>query len=102
MLLDSLVEKARTQIGDDRDVSELFELFTFDQLLKDYDPTFEELESGWTDGGNDGGLDGFFIYVDGRVVTPDVSDYALKKFPEIDVHIFTVKHAATFEQQPLG
>jgi hypothetical protein len=51
VLLDSLVAKARTQIAIARDDSELFELFAFDQVLKDFDPSPDELESGWTDGG---------------------------------------------------
>jgi hypothetical protein len=39
--------------------------------------------------------------VDGRVATPDVSSYALKKHPAINLIIFTVKRSATFEQKPL-
>jgi hypothetical protein len=101
VLLDSLVEKSRNQLGYDKDQSELFELFVFDQILKDYDPSFEELESGWTDGGNDGGLDGFFIFVDGRVATPDSHEYARKKSPEVDVHIFSIRRSPHFGQQPL-
>lgn len=101
VLLDSLVEKSRNQLGSDKDESELFELFVFDQILKDYDLSFEELESGWTDGGNDGGIDGFFVFVDSRVATPDAKKYAVRKSPEIDVHIFTVRRSPKFEQQPL-
>jgi hypothetical protein len=35
------------------------------------------------------------------VATPDVSSYALKKHPEINLIIFTVKRSPTFEQKPL-
>ena len=48
VLLDSLLEKSRAQFGDAREESELFELFCFDQVLKDYDLSFEEIESGRT------------------------------------------------------
>ena len=101
VLLDSLVEKSEKQLGYENDESELFELFNFDQILKDYDPSFEELESGWTDGGNDGGIDGFFVFVDSRTATPESHQYAKKKWPEIDVHIFTTRRSPRFEQQPL-
>ncbi len=96
VLSDSLVEKSKEQLGTNKDESEIFELFSFDQILKDYDPSFEELESGWTDGGNDGGLDGFFVFVDGRIATPESYKYASKKSPQIDVHIFTVKRSKSF------
>jgi hypothetical protein len=101
VLLDSLVEKSKAQLGSDREESELFELFTFDQVLKDYEPSFEELESGWTDGGNDGGLDGFFIFVGDRIATPDSPTFASKRSPHIDVHIISARRSATFEQQPI-
>lgn len=101
VLLDSLVAKSRSRFGAEVDESELFELFTFDELLKDYDPSYDELESGWTDGGNDGGIDGLFVFVDGRIATPDSPKYAAKRCPTIDLHIFSVKHSAKFEQQPI-
>ena len=100
LLLDSLVQKSIAQVGD-REKSELFELFCFDQILKDAELSFEELESGWTDGGNDGGLDGFFVLVDGKIATEDAAQYARSKRPVIDVHIFTARTTESFQQQPL-
>jgi AIPR protein len=101
VLLDSFVQKSKTQFSQTRDDSELFEIFCFNQLLKDYEPTIEELESGWTDGGNDGGIDGLYVFVDQRIGTPDTPHYALKKHPQIDVHILSVRKSRKFEQQPL-
>jgi hypothetical protein len=69
-------------------------MFCFDQLLKQYEPSIDELETGWTDGGNDGGIDGLFVYVDDRAATENVVDYALKKHPTIDLHIITVRRSA--------
>ncbi|QEG42744.1 AIPR family protein [Roseimaritima ulvae] len=101
VLLDSIVEKCRPQFGAELDDGELFELFSFDQILKDYEPSFEDLEAGWTDGGNDGGLDGFFIYIDDQIATGDSVHLASKRQPEIDVHVLSVKRAAKFQQQPI-
>jgi hypothetical protein len=101
VLLDSLLEKSKEQLGLEKEESEIFELFVFDQILKDYDLSFEELESGWTDGGNDGGIDGFFVFVDSRTATPESHQYALKKSPEVAVHIFSTRRSPRFEQQPL-
>jgi hypothetical protein len=101
VLLDSLVGKAAARFSNPQDESELFELFAFEQVLKTYEPSFDELEGGWTDGGNDGGIDGFFIYVDQRPGTPDAADYALKRRPVIDVFVITCRRSATFEQQPI-
>jgi len=100
VLLDSLIEKARAQFSVSDD-SELFELFCFNQLLKQHEPSFDELETGWTDGGNDGGIDGFFVYVDDRIATQNVSEYALRKNPAIDIYIITARRSSKFEQQPI-
>jgi hypothetical protein len=101
VILDSLVEKARVQLGKASDDSELFELFSFDQVMKDYDLSYEELETGWTDGGNDGGVDGFYVLIDGRIATDDVIEYAARKNPRIDVHIFSVRRTDSFQLQPI-
>jgi AIPR protein len=101
VLLDSLVQKAKSQITAASDDSELFELFCFNQILKQYEPTFDDLESGWTDGGNDGGLDGFFVFVDDRIATENVEEYALRKNPNIELYLISVRRSPKFEQQPI-
>ena len=101
VILDSLVEKARSRLGKATDDSELFELFTFDQVMKDYDLSYEELETGWTDGGDDGGLDGFYVLIDGRIATDDVIEYAARRHPKIDVIIFSVRRTDSFQLQPI-
>lgn len=102
VLLDSLVDKAKLRLGQGYDDSEVFELFCFEQLLKDYDPSYEEIESGWTDGTNDGGIDGFFVFVDGRLATEDVVGSAPRKNPKVQLLLFTVRHGDSFQQEPLN
>jgi hypothetical protein len=46
VLLDSLVEKARHRLTTAQDDSELFELFDFEQILKKYQLSIDELGSG--------------------------------------------------------
>ena len=57
VLLDSLMKRLSPRFGTSLPDSERFELFAFDQLLKPYDPTYEDLSAGWVDGGNDGGIE---------------------------------------------
>lgn len=101
VILDSLVEKARNQLGKAADDSELFELFVFDQVMKDYDLSYEELETGWTDGGDDGGIDGFYVLIDGRLATDDVIEYAARRNPRINLHVFSVRRTDSFQLQPI-
>jgi hypothetical protein len=102
VLLDSLVDKARAQLGESRDRSEIFELFCLNQLLKDFELSFEELETGWTDGEDDGGIDGFYVLVDGVLVTDSDISHISHRNPEIRVEIFTINRADSFQQKPLN
>jgi hypothetical protein len=102
VLLDSLTNRGRSYLGPNRDESEIFELFSFDQILKDYELSYEEIESGWTDGSNDGGIDGFFIFLDGNLVLEIPPDPVAHRCPEIQVTLFTVNRSESFNQQPLN
>jgi hypothetical protein len=45
VLLDSLIEKSKEQLGQIKDIGELVEFYFIDQLLKEYDLSYDELES---------------------------------------------------------
>lgn len=102
ILVDALLEKKFADFPEMKTKGELFDLFVFDNLLKDYDLSFEETEQGWVDGGDDGGIDGFFLFLDGLPLAdvPNIGD--VRKHPEIQVLIITCKHEATFKQIPLN
>lgn len=61
----------------------------------------EEIEYGWTDGSHDGGIDGFYVLVNGRLLT-DPADFAWPRTgADIQVFLLTCKHHSTFQQAPL-
>lgn len=101
VLLDALTEKSRARLAIAKDDSELFELFVFEQVLKDFDLDYDELETGWTDGGDDGGVDGFYVFIDGRAANDDIVEHASRKNPTIELHLFSVRRSAKFELQPI-
>lgn len=85
--------------SDKRD--EVFEFFVFEQLLKDYDLAKEEIAFGSVDGRNDGGIDGFFIFVNGHLLT-DTDKFIWPKSGSIlEIWLITCKHHDTFKQAPL-
>ena len=80
---------------------EAFEYFAFEQILKDYDLSRDEIKAGNVDGRNDGGIDGFFIIVNGHYLTDPQSFKWPKTGSVLDVWIITCKHHDTFKQAPL-
>jgi hypothetical protein len=99
VLIDSLLRKMQEDSG--KDIGDLFEKMVLEQILKNFDLTDEELEFGWIDGSHDGGIDGFYIFINGRLLT-DASDFLWPKTgAEIQVYLVTCKHKSSFQQVPL-
>ena len=85
--------------SDKRD--EAFEYFAFEQILKDYDLSAEEIIQGSVDGRNDGGIDGFFIFVNGHLLSDPETFVWPKSGCILEVWFITCKHHDTFKQAPL-
>lgn len=80
---------------------EAFEYFAIEQALKDYDLSRDEIIAGNIDGRNDGGIDGFYIIVNGHLLSDPESFQWPKAGSVLEVWIITCKHHDTFKQAPL-
>ena len=80
---------------------EAFEFFSFEQILRDADLSRDEIMAGLVDGRDDGGIDGFFILVNGHPLSEPNSFTWPRSGCELEVWIITCKHHDTFKQAPL-
>lgn len=80
---------------------EAFEYFAFEQTLKDYDLSTDEIKHGNIDGRNDGGIDGFYIIVNGHLLSDPQTFNWPKSGSVLEVWIITCKLHDTFKQAPL-
>jgi len=102
VLLDGILEQRSSEGLPSPRLDEVFEFLGLEELLKDYDLSHEELDAGWVDGRDDGGIDGFFTLINGHLLRdPEVFSWP-KRNVSIDVWIITAKHHATFQQAPLN
>lgn len=102
ILLDSVIKATKEEFGDNYELSETFELFSFDQILKNYDLSFEEIEFGWIDGKDDGGIDGLFLFVDDTYITEKPESKRVRNEPKIELLVITCKHTDSFKQEPIN
>ncbi|MFB3894683.1 MAG: AIPR family protein [bacterium] len=102
ILLDALLEKKKPEYPELTNISEVFELFAFENLLKDHDVSYDEIEQGWVDGSDDGGIDGFYVFLDGLALSEVPTEDMVRKHPSVEVIIITCKHETTFRQVPLN
>lgn len=101
ILLDGIIDdRIRRGIPSDRR-DEVFEYLAYEQILKDKDLSSEEIDNCSVDGRDDGGIDGFFIFVNGHLLVDPESFIWPKAGAEIEVWIINCKHHDTFQQAPL-
>jgi len=100
ILIDGIIqEKMAVEL---LDRGEAFELFSFQQILKSYDLTRDEIDSGWVDGKDDGGIDGFYTFING-VLLRNIQEHVWpRKNALLDIWIISCKHQDTFKQAPLN
>lgn len=101
ILLDGIIDDRISRLIPSSRRDEVFEYLAFEQILKDYDLSHEEIEICTVDGRNDGGIDGFFILVNGILLIDPESFVWPRTGSELEVWIITCKHHDTFLQAPL-
>lgn len=98
ILLDSTLEQKQQQTSGSLSDSDFFELFTFDQVLKNFDLSYDELLSGKVGTGGDGGIDGFFTFVNGELADEDTDFSEFKRSPIIEAFLIQAKRSPSFSE----
>jgi hypothetical protein len=98
ILIDGILDDRVTKLVPSGERDEVFELFCFEQVLKFADLSTDEIKSGWVDGGKDGGIDGFFIFVNGHLLSDPAMLHWARGNTEVLVWLISCKHHDTFKQ----
>lgn len=101
IILDEVLKQRQSEVGPNADPSDFFELFTAEQILKDFDLSYDEIESGLVGGGSDGGIDGIYLLVNGELVQEDPDYGHLRKDITLDLIIIQSKTHAGFQETPI-
>lgn len=79
-----------------------FEIFTAGLILKQLDLSDEELEKGIVGGGNDGGCDALYLFLNEELILEDTPKENLKKNPTLDLYIIQSKFEKSFREDVLN
>ena len=101
ILLDGILEKSQKEIDPEAKPSDFFEYFTAEQVLKDFNLSSDEIESGLVGGGQDGGIDAIYLFVDDELVREDDENNRVKPRGTITLIIIQSKTSAGFEETPI-
>jgi len=101
IVLNTILEEATKQstlkVGND----EVFQNFVFEQVLKNFDLSEDELDFGCTGGPSDGGIDGFFFFLNGELVQEDLDEPTPRRSPDLDLFVIQAKTSLGFQETVL-
>ena len=101
VLIDGIIDDRIEALLPSNQRDEAFEYFAFEQILKDSDLSRDEITEGTVDGRNDGGIDGFFILINGHFLSDTENFVWPRTGSQIEVWLITCKHHDTYKQAPV-
>ncbi len=101
VILQQILEKQHQKLSVSLSESEFFELFACEQILKDHDLSWEEISSGIVGDGGDGGIDGFYLFVNGEIVREDTEVTSYHGHISIELHIIQAKRTSGFSEEAI-
>ncbi len=98
IILDKILEQKHAELAPTLLPSKYFELFSAGEIVKDYDLSYEELDSGIVGDGGDGGVDAIYLFANGELVQDDTDLTALKRSVAIELYVIQSKTSASFTE----
>ncbi len=95
--LDAKLKQAHEERASDSPEDVFFEIFAAGQILKDFDLTDEEIESGQVGGENDAGLDSVYFLVNRQLVMDD-TDINPKTVTKVDIFFIQATREQSFNE----
>jgi hypothetical protein len=97
-ILNKILETDKQNYSPEISDSDYFEIFSFEQIMKNYDLSSDDLNDGNIDGGGDGGVDGFFTFLNGELLSEDTELGNIKRNPKFDLFIIQAKTTDSFSE----
>lgn len=101
-LMDECIHLDLNENDNFTNVNDFFEFFASSLVLKDYDLSDDEIFNGITGHGNDGGIDGFYLFINDELVTEDmIEDINIPRGCSIDLIIVQAKYMSSFGEDAI-
>lgn len=101
-ILNDVLDQQREELLPELSEQTYFEIFCAEQILKDFDLSYEEIEAGVVDGEHDGGVDSMYAFVNGDLVFEDFDTTSFRKDVHIELHIVQSKTSGGFSEAPIN
>ncbi len=101
-LMDECVRLDLNENENFTNVNDFFEFFASSLVLKDYDLSDDDIFNAITGDGNDGGIDGFYLFINDELVTEDmIENINIPRSCSIDLIIVQAKYVSSFGEDAI-
>lgn len=102
ILLDEIIRQEMENLEESISLSDFFEFYSALQVLKDYELSYDEINSGIAGKSHDGGADSIYLFVNGELVKED-EDISEKYKKNVDIELVLIqsKFEKAFSEDPL-
>lgn len=84
------------------DMNNYFEHFAASQVLKDFNLSDEEIDNGNSGGGNDGGCDNLYVFLNDELITADqIENLNAARGSYLDFYILQAKNVTSFGEDAI-
>jgi hypothetical protein len=98
VLLDGVLARLRTESAAELREDEFFEAFLAQQVMWEKDLSWDELMSGVMGGGGDGGIDCFYTFCNGTLISSENFSTIFKGSVKFELFILQAKRSASFSE----
>jgi len=101
-ILNDVLSQQRQDLIPEVSEQDYFEVFCAEQILKDFDLSYEEIQAGIVDGEHDGGVDSVYAFVNGELIYEDFDTAPFKRDVRIELHVIQSKTSGGFSEVPVN
>jgi hypothetical protein len=101
IILKTILDQNRRENYPELSEDQYFHLFVSEQILKDLDLSYDEIEEGIVDNGGDGGIDAIYTFINQELVQRDSDLINPKKNSSIEVFMIQSKNTTGFSESAI-
>jgi hypothetical protein len=101
IILETMINQNKDTLYPEISADDYFHFFVTEQVLKDQELSYDEIEEGIVDNGGDGGIDSIYTFVNNHLVQRDSDLIDGKRNSIIDVYIIQSKNVSGFGETPI-
>ena len=101
VILNTLLEQQKNELDPTVSADDFFHLFVTEQVLKNHELSYDEIEEGIVDNGGDGGIDSIYTFVNSDLIQRDSELFEGKRNTIVEVFIIQSKNTNGFGESAI-